>query len=52
MINNEELKLLSKYFADVEVPEELEVVVKKLHLIEQIQVCEEKLQELMKPVKE
>lgn len=48
MINNEEIKLLSKYFADVEVPEELEVVVKKLHLIEQSIVINEKLEELLK----
>lgn len=48
MINNEEIKLLSKYFADVEVPEELEVIVKKLHLIEQSIVINEKLEELLK----
>lgn len=52
MISNEELKMLSKYFSNVEIPKEMEVLVKKLHLIEQIQVCEEKLQELMKSVKE
>lgn len=48
MINNEELKMLSKYFTDKEVPEEMETLVKKLHLIEQIQIADEKLQELVK----
>lgn len=52
MINNNELKMLSKYFADKEIPEEMETLVKKLHLIEQSIICEEKLQELLKPVKE
>lgn len=47
MINNEELKMLSKYFSSVEVPEEMETLVKKLHLIEQIQIAEEKLHELV-----
>ena len=47
MINNEEIKLLSKYFAEVEIPEELEVVVKKLHLMEQSIVINEKLNELL-----
>ena len=48
MISNEELKMLSKYFSDVEVPEEMETLVKKLHLIETIQIADEKLQELVK----
>lgn len=48
MINNEELKMLSKYFSDVEVPEEMETLVKKLHLIETIEIANEKLQELVK----
>ena len=48
MINNDELKMLSKYFTDKEVPEEMEILVKKLHLIEQIQIADEKLQDLVK----
>lgn len=51
MITNEELKLLSKYFSDKEVPEEMEILVKKLNLIEQIEIANDKLQELMKPNK-
>lgn len=47
MITNEELKMLSKYFANVEVPAEMETLVKKLHLIEEIEIANEKLQELV-----
>lgn len=47
MITNEELKLLDEYFQDKEIPENLENLVKKLNLIKQIQICEEKLQKLV-----
>ena len=48
MISNEELKMLSRYFSDIEVPEGMETLVKKLQLIETIQIADEKLQELIK----
>lgn len=48
MINNEELKMLNEYFSNVEVPKELENLVKRLNLINQIRIAEEKLQQLVK----
>lgn len=48
MINNEELKLLCEYLSDKEIPENLDKLVKKLNLIRQINICQEKLDELIK----
>ena len=48
MINSEELKVLCEYFADKEIPENLEKLVKKLNLIRQINICQDKLDELIK----
>lgn len=48
MINDEELKLLCEYFQEKEIPEELENLIKKLNLIRQINICQEKLDEIIK----
>ncbi|MBQ9012856.1 MAG: hypothetical protein IJ094_04745 [Bacilli bacterium] len=46
MITNEDLKKLANYFSDKEIPEDMEVLVKKLNLINQIEIANAKLQEL------
>lgn len=46
MITKEELLKLANYFKDKEIPTEMEVLVKKLYLMEQIEIANEKLQEL------
>lgn len=48
MINNEELKSLCEYFANKEVPKELENLMKKLNLLRQMNACQEQLDKLIK----
>ena len=48
MITKEDIKLLCNYFNNIEVPEELSKLVTKINLFNEIQNCNDKLDELMK----